>query len=67
MENTKANVIKLLKELQQDALTMVKAFRESCIEAGVEHHKGKYLAYGTIINLLTDDDYFDYVSKAYNL
>ncbi|MEM4935062.1 MAG: hypothetical protein QXY78_03935 [Thermoplasmata archaeon] len=63
MKNTKTNLIKLLKELQEEAGDLLKTFQVLGNEAGVEHNKGRYLAYGTVIGLLTDEDYFNY---AYN-
>lgn len=63
MKNTKTNVIELLKKLQDEAETNAKAYQALGMQDTHEYHRGKVLAYGTAIMLLTDEDYFNIINS----
>lgn len=66
MENTRENVITLLKEMAETAFTVSEAFHDSGNEEMQARSMGQYSAYDSVIRLLTNKEYFNSIWEIYN-
>lgn len=65
MNNTRENVLTLLKEMKENSYTVSEVFREQGNELMDERAMAQYGAYDSVIRLLTDKEFFNKIWEIY--
>ena len=66
MNNTRANVITLLKQMADNAYAVSEIWREDGNEVMDEKSMAQYCAYNSAVNLLTNKEFFNKIWEIYN-